>query len=382
MRSFRFRLASFQRIKRYKIEEVEREIANLEGEVEDRLTLIDEGRKKVAEFQRFLIEEIPDIHSVELEVTESAFRGYMLSEETRRYREIGEIRKQQEEKRKELVKLYQEDKMLERLKDRQWAAWQKEASREEVYLLDEVGGQSYFRQHKPAGGAMLVILGLVALVGAAGGILVALGKHEPVMKYLGLSKSAGPAGATETIAVAPRPPGEYSIRDLLSDPDRPANVVFDQMVERGRTLRDNERKIQEEQARLASERVELASNEKDLSDKLSDIEAKIKELDEKQKAEQQRKVTQLMQRVEEISNAVQRMKPKGAADLLTEMWKVDPTADPDARTVVLDVFRSIPAAKRNKILDALTKSSKTDAADMVLEFIQKEPPITPTPAPG
>ncbi|HPO08160.1 MAG TPA: hypothetical protein PLZ55_05790, partial [bacterium] len=126
MPAFRYRLAAYQRIKRHKIEEMEQEIAQLESEVQKRFRQIEEGRGRLAEFQRFYMEEVPEIHSSEIEATEAAFRGYTFLEEARRFREIEDLRRKQEKKRKELVTLYQEEKMLERLKDRQYEAWQKE----------------------------------------------------------------------------------------------------------------------------------------------------------------------------------------------------------------------------------------------------------------
>ena len=129
MRAFQFRLQSYKRIKRYQIEEIEREIARLEDDVQRRLDQIDQNRERVAEFQRFLMEETPAVHSSDLEATEAAFRGYMRQEENRLFREIEQIRNQQAEKRKELVTLYQEEKMLERLKERQLDNWQIEARR-------------------------------------------------------------------------------------------------------------------------------------------------------------------------------------------------------------------------------------------------------------
>ncbi|HQO35360.1 MAG TPA: hypothetical protein PLG59_11905 [bacterium] len=382
MRAFRYRLASYQRIKRHKIEEAEQEIARLESEVQKRFRQIEEGRRRLAEFQRFYMEEVPEIHSSEIEATEAAFRGYTFLEEARRFREIEDLRRKQEKKRKELVTLYQEEKMLERLKDRQYEAWQKEEQRQDIYLLDEMGGQAYLRKQKPSGGAMLIVLGLVALIGAAGGILVALGKHHTVLQRFGLEKPAAVASATAEVAVAPSIPGQYDIKDLYGDPDRPANVVLNEMMEMSQTLRQRRQEAREEQERLEAERKALEEGEKQLEDRLGNLESKINELKRLREEERERLASMHMQRVSEVSGALQRMKPKGAADLLTEMWKIDPAEDPDARDIVLDVFRSIPSAKRNKILDALVKSSKTETADMVLKFVELEPVGTPAAAPS
>ena len=242
-----------------------------------------------------------------------------------------------------------------------------------------MGGQSYARRRTRTGGAMLLVLGVVALLGAAGGILIALGKHKPIMERFGLLEPEGVQSATDEITVAPIRPGEYTIRELVGDVDRPSNETLNRMMTMSETLRARQQLEKEERARLEAERADLANSEKELEAKLANIQDKIDELEKKQQEELARQSSRHMQRVTEVSSSVQRMKPKGAADLLTEMWGYDQSKDPDAKNVVLDVFRAIPAPKRNKILDALVKSSKTDTAEMVLAFIQSEPSMTPTP---
>jgi len=372
MRAFRFRLAPLQRIKRYNIEEKEREIARLQARIEEKLEEISVGRNRLEAFRRMFLEETPEIHSTELEQTEAAFRAYTFMVERNTYQEIERIRTEQGERRKELVSLYQEEKMLERLKERQRDAWRKEAEREELYLLDELGGQAHYRR-KQAGGAMLVMLGFLALLGAAGATVVLLGKHKPILERFGLlqPKSAGEevVSATETARI----PGELTIRDLYGDPDRPANEVLNELLEMSQTIREKRRLQQERENRLAAEREALEQSEEALEQKLENVQKKLAELEKKQQEELERAQSMHMQRVTEVSNSIQRMKAKGAADLFTEMWKTDPAEDPDAQQVVLDVFRAIPSNKRNKILDALVKASKKDTAAMILEFIKTDP---------
>ncbi len=372
MRAFRFRLAPLQRVKRYNIEEKEREIARLQDQIDLKKAEIEEGRNRLDAFRRFFLEEMPEVHSTEMEQTEAAFRSYTFLVEYRTEQEIEQIRAEQEKRRGELIKLYQEEKMLERLKERQLKNWEKAAQREEMYLLDEIGSQSYQRR-KQAGGAMLVLLGMVALLGAAGATLVLLGKHEPILERFGLLKpkvqEEEVASATETERI----PGELTIRDLYGDPDRPANEVLNELLEMRQTIREKRQQQQERENRLVAEKQALEENEKQLEEKLQNVQDQLDELKQKQQEELARAKSMHMQRVTEISSAIQRMKPNGAAELFTEMWQTDPAEDPDAQEVVLDVFRSIPSTKRNKILDALVKASKKDTADMILEFIKTDP---------
>ncbi len=55
--------------------------------------------------------------------------------------------------RRQVVAAAQERKTLERLRERQWEAYQKEYRREEQAFLDEVATQEYARQEKADGGA-------------------------------------------------------------------------------------------------------------------------------------------------------------------------------------------------------------------------------------
>jgi flagellar export protein FliJ len=379
MRTFRFRLAALQRIKRHRIEEKEREIARLQAEIDRRLGEIEEGRRRLADLRRIFLEETPEIHFIEVERTEAVVRAYVLSVEAVRFREIAQLRKEQERRRNELIALYQEEKMLERLRDRQRAAWQQETQREEIYLLDEMGGQRHLRRREPAGGVMLYVLGVLALVAVAAAILVVQGKHKPILERVGLLKPPVPQAAPPEIPSATSAPGEYTIRDLYGDPDRPANVVLSNLLEVRKSLQDRERRIQEEEARLKAEREALVQSEEQLAGTIERATTEQKKLADLKKAQDDDKTNRYTQRVTEISSAIQRMKPKSAADLLTEMWKAPETVDPDAKRIVLEVFKAIPGTKRNKILDALTKSSKAETADMVLKFIQSEGTPTPTP---
>lgn len=390
MRAFRFRLAPLQRVKRHKVEEKEREIARLEAEIQRRLGEIDEGRRRLAEFRRIFLEETPEIHSIEVEYTEMAIRAYILSVEVATYQAIDKLRKEQEARHKELIALYQEEKMLERLKDRQLAAWQQEAQREEIYLLDEMGGQAHLRrQREPAGGALLIVLGTVALLAAAGATLVMLGKHKPILEKhrpflesVGLMKPPAPEVAPAEVRAATTTPGEYTIRDLYGDPDRPAREVLSNLADRSKRIQARERDLDEEKARVKAEREALTQSGKQLEDKLIDLQAQLAKLEKAQQDEQARLTTQYMTRVTEISNAIQRMNPKGAAELLAEMWKIPVATDPDAKNIALEVFRAVPATKRNKVLDALVKTNKAETADMILKFIQLEPSGTPTSVPA
>jgi hypothetical protein len=259
------------------------------------------------------------------------------------------------------------------------AAWRQESQREEIYLLDEMGGQAHLRRRQPAGGATLIALGMVVVLAASAGLLVVLGKHKPILERLGLLKTPVPEATPVPTPAAV--PGEFTIRDLYGDPDVPANVVLGNLAARRRSIQAREQEIDEETTRLKAEREALAQSEKQFEDKLSNIQAQITRLEQAQKDEQARLASLHTQRVTEVSNAIQRMKPKSAADLLTEMWKTDPALDPDAKSIALEVFTQIPATKRNKVLDALVKTSSKEAADMVLKFIQLQPSGTPTPAP-
>lgn len=381
MRTFRFRLAALQRIKRYKIEEKEREIARLQREIQRCLDEIERGRRRLDELRRAFVQEVPQVHHVEVEQTHAAVRTYLLAQEASKNREIDQLRKEMENRRKELVSLHREEKMIERLRDRQWAAWQKETQREEIYLLDEVGGQADYRRREPVGGVMLVVLGAVALVAVAAAILVMQGKHKPILERVGLLPSPTPLPTPEEVPSPTPLPGQYTIRDLLGDPDRPANVVLSNLAGLYRKLKEQEAELARERQIIEAEREALADREKQLEEKLKKVEAELKKLALAQQQEQTRRDTAFMQRVTEVSNAIQRMKPKGAAELLTEMWNLDPVSDPQAKEIVLEVFRMIPSTKRNKVLDELVKSNKGNTAEMVLAFIKTEPGITPTPTP-
>ncbi len=381
MRAFRFRLAALQRIKRYKIEEKEREIARLQAEIRRRLDEIDLDRRRLDQLRRSFALETPQVHSVEVEQVHAAACSYLLAQEAARKRQIDQLRTEMETRRRELLDLHREEKMLERLRDRQWVAWRKETEREEIYLLDEVGGQAHYRRREPAGGVMLVVLGAVALVAVAAAILIMQGKHKPILQRVGLLASPTPLPTPEEVPTPTPIPGEYTIRDLLGDPDRPANEVLSNLAQLHRKLKEEEAELARERQIIQAERQSLAEREKLLEEKLKKVQNELQNLALARQQEQTRRDSAFMQRVTEVSNVVQRMKPKGAADLLAEMWNLDPATDPQAREIVMEVFRMIPSTKRNKLLDEMVKSNKGDSAEMILAFIKTEPGTSPTPAP-
>ena len=118
MRAFRFRLAPLQRLKRHAIEEKELELAALRRTEEELLAQMETGRRQLrARIDEFL-QETGESHDAYKERDFDMFRDYMMRLEQERLASVAGNRNEQERCRVELVKLYQESKVLDRLEDR------------------------------------------------------------------------------------------------------------------------------------------------------------------------------------------------------------------------------------------------------------------------
>ena len=155
MRNFRFRLDPVVRLKEYHIERTEEEIARIEGEIQRLLREIEEARAAVQDMRRRILEEVDDQHFIQAERELDLFSQFTTREEHRRFGEIAQWNREKDQRQQELVKLYQDKKVLERLKERRRTEWETEMRREEGAIMDEIGTQKYIRRQREFGGVIL-----------------------------------------------------------------------------------------------------------------------------------------------------------------------------------------------------------------------------------
>ena len=170
MKSFQFRLEPVMRLKRYQIEEKEQEIQRLEDQVLDLIQEIEDGRASVQAFRQRLLEQCSDSEYTQKQKTLDQFRAYINKVEREKQAQIERLRSEQNERRQELIGLYQEEKILEKLREKKRTDWQTETLREEDKAMDEIGAQRFNQRKYEHGGVLLYLLVPILLIGAAAGI--------------------------------------------------------------------------------------------------------------------------------------------------------------------------------------------------------------------
>lgn len=322
MRNFRFRLDPVMRLKDYQIDRLEEEIARIESEIQRFLQEIEDGRAAVRDMGRRLLEDVDDEHLLQSTRELDLFTQFMAREEIRRFGEIARLKKEKEKKQQELIKLYQERKVLERLKERRRTEWEEEMRKEDSAIMDEIGTQKYIRRNQEFGGAILYLLVPLVLIGAvaAAGFYTGIIKKEMLYKLPFMGPS--PQSATSTIQAPTETVKEefITLEQLIGNPNTPMPVLLqnfseqlERMKQREQQLAEWDRQLQGKQALFEEQQNVLAKLTKEASDYL------IAYQDMKRQLEQS-KTSELSKYEEDISKTLSSAKGKEIATIMTSLY--------------------------------------------------------------
>lgn len=377
MRAFRFRLDPVMRLKRHKIEEKEIEIHQVEEQIQRLLDEIDEGRAAVQAMRLRLLDEVSDDRLVEQERALDYFRAYMQRVEAEKRSEIETLREQLQKKREELVSLYQEEKILERLRERREEEWKARALKEEAIMLDEIGNQKFNHRRRETGAVLLYLIVPIALAGAAAG----LGWYTGVINQETLSRIPLPMfqlveDATPVAPAPARPEFEtVTLRDLVGadlDDDMPM-LVQNLMRERERmNEREAELRDREEALRRQQEMIDL--REEQISDVVRSVSDELTELVELRRLREEREQSEQAEQEENLSRRIAGMKAKDSATLLMELYRSVAIPDPEEVRVrqlrVIRVLRRMQERAQTELLGALTKADPVTAAEIANDMLE------------
>ncbi|MBN2327503.1 MAG: hypothetical protein JXR73_10150 [Candidatus Omnitrophica bacterium] len=321
MRNFQYRFDPVMRLKDYNIQRVEEEIAAIEQNIQRLLREIEEGRQAVHNLRRRLMEEVDDQNLIQAESELDLFTQFTNREESRRYDEIAQHKNDKSLKQEELIQLYQEKKVLERLKERRRQEWETEMRKEEGAIMDEIGTQKFIRR-KEFGGVLLYLIVPLALIAG----IAAIGYYTGVIDQSMLRKiplfNPSPRSATAVIQSATDVPQEefITLEQLIGDPDTPMPVLlqnFAEQLEQTRKkqeqLEEWERRLEDKQAILDQQQSLLADLTKQASDYLQAY------LDIKQQLEQSQK-SELSQYEEDIATTLSSAKGKEIAQIMINLY--------------------------------------------------------------
>jgi len=366
MRNFRFRLDPVMRLKEYKIQQVEDEMTSIEQEIQRLLAENEAGRVAVQNLRRHVLEEVADQNLVQSELQLVLFTEFSVKEELRRDGEIAKHKEAKELKHQELIKLYQEQKALERLKERRKTEWETEMRREESAIMDEIGMQKYVRRDSEFGGVILYLLVPIVLVGA----IAAAGIYTGVIDQEMLNKlpffGAAPQSATATIQSVTGPLEEefITLENMIGDPDTPMPellkniaVIKDQLNKKAQSMAERERLLAEQEVRIDKMQNMLAGETKRASDYLMAYQDLKRQLEES-------KISELSQYEDDLAKTLSSAKGKELAGILSKIYG-DPNQLDNLRTQERSMLQNMPLSiKELADLKKQLKAGQATAAEI------------------
>ncbi|MGC9327754.1 MAG: flagellar export protein FliJ [Candidatus Hinthialibacter sp.] len=321
MRNFRYRFDPLMRLKDYNIQCVEDEIASIEQTIQQLLKEIEDGRQAVHNLRRRLMEEVDDQHLIQAKRELDLFTQFTNREERRRFDEIAQCQNNKSLKQEQLIQLYQEKKVLERLKERRRQEWETEMRKEEGAAMDEIGTQKYIRRKEFGGVLLYFIVPLALLAGIA-----AMGYYMGVIDQSILHRiplfNMPPQNTASTIQSATDAPQEeyITLEQLIGDPNTPMPVLlqnFAEQLEQTRKKHDQleewERRLEEKQAILDQQQSLLADLTRQASDYLQAYLSIKQQLEQSQKSE-------LSQYEEDIASTLSSAKGKEIAQIMMNLY--------------------------------------------------------------
>lgn len=377
MKNFRFRLDPVMRLKRYQIEEKEQEIQRLEDQALDYIHEIEEGRASVQAFRNRLLEETNETEYTQKQKTLDQFRAYIHRVEREKQAQIERLRKEQNVCRQQLIGLYQEEKILEKLREKKHADWQTETLREEDKAMDEIGAQRFNQRKYEHGGILLYLLVPLLLVGAAAGIGWYTGvinqemlKQIPLPFFQGGTASATPEVEAPTSAAVA---DAYTVDELIGDVNKPMPDLIDNIMQ----VKDELRKKDDELARREEAIKKKEASLKALQDSLSGYVASasqqldtLKDLRVKREEKEKSELSELEQK---ISTALAKSKPKEVSNLIISLYQANNAVEADEKREqqlrAVRLLRSMPEKSLSPMLAQLQKDNPLVAAQMMNDYL-------------
>ncbi|MDP8245524.1 MAG: flagellar export protein FliJ [Candidatus Hinthialibacter antarcticus] len=377
MKNFHFRLDPVMRLKRYQIEEKEQEIQRLEDQVLDLLQAIEDGRASVQAFRQRLLEQSSDSEYTQKQKTLDQFRAYINKVEQEKQAQIERLRTEQNERRQELIGLYQEEKILEKLREKKHTDWQAETIREEDKAMDEIGAQRFNRRDYEHGGILLYLLVPILLIGAAAGI----GWYTGVIDQEMLQKiplpffQGGVASATDEVqaATSTAVADAYTVEDLLGDIDKPMPDLLDNIID----VREQQRRKEEDLARREDEikkkEASLLALQNSLSGYVDSASEQLETLQDLRRKREEEEKSELSELEQKMSAALAKAKPKEISNLIISLYQANNVVDEDEKREqqlrAVRLIRSMPDKSLSTLFAQFQKDNPLVASQMMDDYL-------------
>lgn len=378
MRSFHFRLDPVMRLKRYDIERMEEEIAEMEKVIRGVLDEIENQRQAVQDMRASMISGESDAHLLQAEQAMDVFRTYLTRLDAQKRAEVLRLRQDQSKKREELIKLYQEEKILERLREKRQQEWQQMEQREDHIRMDEIGSQRFTRRERESGGVLIYLLVPLALIATIGIVGYNTGYIDRSMleNIPILGERLRSATDTVQIASATEPVGEYlTLEEFLGDPQMPMSELLQgianarqEFAQREKRLREWEEELNRREQSLNVQSTQVAGLVQQVSDQTQVL------LDLRQQMEERQK-SALSEREQAVADMISGTKAKAIAPMIVSLYQGEPTDTPEEieekRKILLRVMHKFTKAKTlTEIISALAAVDPNIAGDLMRAYVK------------
>lgn len=377
MKAFRFRLASLQRLKKHAIENEERYLGAKLQEEEELLQRMERDRLHVVKQTEMFLERTQETHNASMERDFDLYRTYMERVKQENLATLARIRSEQEACRKRLLKLYQEEKILERLEERALKAHRREELREEIYMLDEIGSRTFDRRRREAGTVSSRIVFFVAFCGT---IALYWVHHEwsipGLLEKAGIvqwhREGDGGAGAGSNLEQDQERSRQqllserYTIAELLNDPNGSAQKLLAQIAEERTALREWREQLVREEAELRRQQEKIHARYQDIDHRIDEYNQKADELEAQEAAEEARSLAAREARLQEASTVLSKMQ-RNISDLLLALWLMP---DDAGKELVISTFERMSVRERTKVLDSLGDEAPKVGAELAAILVR------------
>lgn len=395
MKNFHFRLDPVMRLKRYQIEEKEQEIQRLEDQVLDFIHEIEEGRASVQAFRNRLLEETNETEYTQKQKTLDQFRAYINRVEREKQAQIERLRKEQNVRRQELISLYQEEKILEKLRKKKHADWRTETLREEDKTMDEIGAQRFNQRKYEHGGILLYLLVPLLLVGAAAGIGWYTGViNQEMLKQIPLPFFQGAKSATPEVeaATSTAVADAYTVDELIGDIDKPMPDLIDNIMQVKDQLRKKDEDLAQREEAIKKKEDSLKALQDSLSGYVASASQQLETLKDLRVKREENEKSELSELEQTISTALSKSKPKEVSNLIITLYQANNAVAEDEKREqqlrAVRLLRSMPEKSLSPMLAQLQKDNPLVASQMMNDYlsltteelygIEPEPTVIPS----
>jgi len=355
MRNFRFRLQSLFNVRRQQEEQAQQDLMQ-QQQVVSALEAEREGLWRAIKAQRgrlvFPTDTELDVEQVQtdrrrLEVLEAQLEG--------KNGQIEQARQILDRLRQNLVERTREREMVERIREKDHAQWQKEVARLEQSVLDEVSSIAFNRQRRESGQVrtyvlttvmMVLVIILIYLTGTVGGrqwsermrknlTTISFSRKEKTVKVVGIS-AGGAASATAEA-------------DFVLEEEKRADSIESVRRERQRLALWAE-ELQQKEQRVKMELIALAELKDDIAELRNQVDLEREKLATVQQQNDSRKTREKEERLAKLAKLYSATKPKSAAQLLMDM-------DPETTA---EIIRRMREKEVVKIIEEMQKLGSTE----------------------